>query len=64
MYNLFFLQNSLESFILIELITVLVIMAIHYYTSIINKVRISIDKIDYSRNGIIHKNIIDWLLNE
>lgn len=25
---------------------------------------ISMDKIDYSRNGIIHKNIIDWLLDE
>lgn len=25
---------------------------------------ISMDKIDYSQNGIIHKNIIDWLLEE
>ena len=25
---------------------------------------ISIDKLDYSQNGIIHKNIIDWLLGE
>lgn len=25
---------------------------------------ISMDKIDYSRNGIIHKNIIDWLLDK
>lgn len=25
---------------------------------------ISMDKIDYSQNGIIHKNVIDWLLGE
>lgn len=25
---------------------------------------ISMDKFDFSRNGIIHKNIIDWLLNK
>lgn len=25
---------------------------------------ISTDKLDYSQNGIIHKNIIDWLLNK
>ena len=25
---------------------------------------ISIDKLDYSQNGIIHKSIIDWLLNK
>ena len=25
---------------------------------------ISMDKIDLSRNGIIHKNIIDWLLKK
>ena len=25
---------------------------------------ISIDKLDYSQNGIIHKNVIDWLLEE
>lgn len=25
---------------------------------------LTMDKIDYSRNGIIHKNIIDWLLGE
>ena len=25
---------------------------------------LSMDKIDYSRNGIIHKNIIDWLLDK
>ncbi len=25
---------------------------------------ISMDKLDYSQNGIIHKNIIDWLLEE
>ena len=25
---------------------------------------LSMDKFDFSQNGIIHKNIIDWLLNE
>ena len=25
---------------------------------------VSMDKLDYSRNGIIHKNIVDWLLNK
>ena len=25
---------------------------------------ITMDKFDFSQNGIIHKNIIDWLLNE
>ena len=25
---------------------------------------ISTDTLDYSQNGIIHKNIIDWLLEE
>ena len=25
---------------------------------------LSMDKIDLSQNGIIHKNIIDWLLNK
>ena len=25
---------------------------------------ISMDKFDFSRNGIIHKNIIDWLLEK
>ena len=25
---------------------------------------ISTDKLDYSQNGIIHKNIIDWLLED
>ena len=25
---------------------------------------ITMDKVDYSMNGIIHKNIIDWLLEE
>ena len=25
---------------------------------------ISTDKLDYSQNGIIHKNIIDWLLSK
>ena len=25
---------------------------------------LSMDKIDLSENGIIHKNIIDWLLNK
>ena len=24
---------------------------------------ISMDELDFSQNGIIHKNIIDWLLN-
>lgn len=25
---------------------------------------VSMDKLDYSRNGIIHENIVDWLLNK
>ena len=25
---------------------------------------LSLDKVDFSRNGIIHKNIIDWLTEE
>ena len=25
---------------------------------------LTMDKIDYSQNGIIHKNIIDWLLDD
>ena len=25
---------------------------------------ISTDKLDYSQNGIIHKNVIDWLLEK
>lgn len=25
---------------------------------------LSLDKVDFSRNGIIHKNIIDWLMEE
>ncbi len=25
---------------------------------------ISMDKLDFSQDGVIHKNIIDWLLNE
>lgn len=29
-----------------------------------SKYVISIDKLDYSQNGIIHKNVIDWLLEE
>ena len=25
---------------------------------------LSMDKFDFSQNGIIHKNVIDWLLEE
>ena len=25
---------------------------------------LSMDKLDYSQNGIIHKNVIEWLLDE
>ena len=25
---------------------------------------LSMDKFDFSKNGIIHKNVIDWLLEE
>ena len=29
-----------------------------------SKYVLSLDKTDFSQNGIIHKNIIDWLLEE
>ena len=31
---------------------------------ITQKYVLSMDKFDLSQNGIIHKNIIDWLLNK
>lgn len=36
--------------------------AFHNITDNYPKYVISNDKLDYSQNGIIHKNIIDWLL--
>ena len=40
------------------------IQKVEKFEEVVNFLRVSIDKADFSRNGIIHKNIIDWLLEE
>ena len=40
------------------------IQKVEKFEEVVNFLRASIDKADFSRDGIIHKNIIDWLLEE
>ena len=54
-----------KKIIIIPIVFLIAVLGIRTYNKIEDnypKYVISMDKFDFSQNGIIHKNIIDWLL--